>query len=112
MRKTISAVKSVEITRAVRSTQLGGLKIKKKQAIGFLDGDLVAVGDSTTGVLNEILMRLDLGKAEVITIYCGADTKMAEAEEVNVSIRGQYPQLQVEVIQGGQPHYNYIVSIE
>ena len=112
MNKAQSAVKSIEITRAIRSTQLGGLRIKKKQAIGFLDGDLVAVGDSTTGVLDEVLAKLDLGKAEVITIYYGADTELAEAEEVSLSIGERNPQLQVDVVRGGQPHYNYIVAVE
>ncbi len=112
MNKAKSAVKSIEITRAIRSTQLGGLKIKKKQAIGFLDGELVAVGDNTTDVLIEALARLDLGEAEVITIYYGADTELAEVEQVSFSLREQHSQLQVEVVRGGQPHYNYIVSVE
>ena len=112
MKQAKSTVKSIEITRAVRSTQLGELKIKKKQAIGFLDGDLVAVGDNTTNVLNEVLARLDLDQAEVITIYYGADTETAEAEQVSADIRQQYPQLQIELVRGGQPHYNYIVSVE
>ena len=112
MEKAKSTVKSIEITRAVRSTQLGGLSIKKKQAIGFLDGDLVAVDDSTTDALDKVLARLDLNEAEVITIYYGADTEVAEAEQVSISIREQYPSLQIEIIRGGQPHYNYIVSVE
>ncbi len=112
MAKAKSAVKSIEITRAIRSTQLGGLSIKKKQAVGFLDGDLVAVGDSTTDVLDEVLAKLDLSEAEVVTIYYGADTELAEAEEVSLSIRERHPQLQVDAVRGGQPHYNYIVSVE
>jgi len=112
MDKAKSAVKSIEITRAVRSTQLDGLKIKRKQAIGFLDGALVAVDDDAAEVLKEALARLDLGEAEVVTIYYGADIESAEAEQVSASIREQHPQLQVEVVRGGQPHYHYIVSIE
>jgi len=107
-----SAVKSVEITRAVRSTKLKGLKIKRKQAIGLLDGDLVAVGDNTTDVLNDTLAKLDLDKGEIITIYYGADTEIAEAEQTSAGILKQYPQLQVEVVRGNQPHYNYIISVE
>ena len=107
-----SAVKTIEITRAVRSTKLGDLSIKKKQAIGLLDGELLAAGNDTTEVLDKMLTKLSLAKAEVITIYCGTDTKPAEAEQVSATIREQYPQLQVEVVQGGQPHYNYIISIE
>jgi len=112
MKKAISAVRTIEITRATRSTQLGGLKIRKKQTIGLLDGELIAAGKNNTDVLNQVLAKLDLGKVEVITIYYGADTKPAEAEQVSNSIREQHPQLQMEVVQGGQPHYNYIVSIE
>ncbi|GAI06612.1 unnamed protein product, partial [marine sediment metagenome] len=112
MKKAKAAVKSIEITRAVRAAKLDGLSIKKKQAIGFLDGDLIAVGDNTSEVLNEILAKQDLDKTEIITLYYGADTKPDEAEQVSASIREQHPQLQVEVVQGGQPHYNYIVSVE
>jgi len=105
-------VRSIEITRAVRATRLGRLDIKKNQAIGFLDGDLVAVGDKTDEVLNEVLERVESDKAEVVTIYYGADTKPAEAEQAAATIRESYPQLQVEIVQGGQPHYNYIASVE
>jgi len=112
MGKAKSTVKSIEITRAVRSTQISGFNIKKKQAMGLLDGDLVAVGDNINDVLNEVVAKLDLSEAEVVTIYYGADTKSAEAEQVSVAIREQHPQLQVEVVHGGQPHYNYIVSVE
>jgi len=112
MTRAMSAVKTIEICRAVRSAKLGDLKIKKKQPIGFLDGDLMAVGESGLEVLNKMLSQMDLSKVEVITIYYGADTKSAEAEQVASDIRNQYPQLQIEVVRGGQPHYNYIISIE
>jgi DAK2 domain fusion protein YloV len=112
MNKAKAAVKSVEVTRAVRSTSLGGLDIKKKQAIGFLDGDLVAVGDKPDAVVQDVLARVKLDEVEVITIYYGDDTTLAEAEEVGDALDKQHPQLQVEVVQGGQPYYNYIVSVE
>jgi len=112
MNKAKAAVKSVEVTRAVRSTRLGGLDIKKKQAIGFLDGDLVAVGDKPDAVFQDVLTRVNLDESEVITIYYGADSTSAEAEQVAAAINEQHSQLQVEVVQGGQPHYNYIVSVE
>ena len=112
MKKAISAVRTIEITRATRSTRLGELKIKRKQPIGLLDGELITTGKNDTDVLNQVLAKLDLDKAEVITIYYGADTKTAEAEQISNSIREQHPQSQIEVVQGGQPHWNYIISIE
>ena len=112
MKEATSTVKTIEITQAVRSTQLNGLSIKKKQTIGLLDGDLLAAGNNAIEVLNKILAKIDLERSEIITIYYGADTKPAQAEQVSAQIREQHPQLQVEVIRGGQPYYNYIVSIE
>ncbi|MBI2829568.1 MAG: DAK2 domain-containing protein [Chloroflexi bacterium] len=112
MEQAKSSVKSVEITRAMRSAKLGGLKIKRHQFIGFLDGSLVAVGDDATSVLNEALNKVDLRKAEVITIYHGTDKAPPEAEQLSQDLREQYPNLQIEVVRGAQPHYDYIVSVE
>ena len=112
MKEAQSTVKTIEITRAVRSAQLDGLAIKKKQAIGLLDGELLAAGNNTIDILTKMLTKIDLKKNEIITIYYGADTDLDEAEQVSASIREQHPQLQVEVVRGGQPYYNYIVSIE
>ena len=112
MEKALSSVRTIEVTRSIRATKLNGLKIRRKQPIGLLDDDLVAVGETDLDVINKILAKLDLDKSEVITIYYGADTEANEAEEISASITEQYPQLQVEVIKGGQPHYNYIISVE
>lgn len=112
MEAAISAVKSIEITRSVRSTKVNGLKIKRKQPIGILDGDLVAAGASDADVLHKILSELGMEKAEVVTIYHGEDVETAEADELCAGITEKYPHLQVEVVRGGQPHYSYIVSVE
>jgi dihydroxyacetone kinase-like predicted kinase len=112
MGKAIGSVKTIEVTRSVRSTRINGLKIKRKQPIGLLDGELIAVGDSFTEVIEQLLARLDLNKAEVVTIYYGEDAEVAEADQISADITEHYPQLQVEVIRGGQPHYSYIISIE
>ncbi len=112
MKKAISVIRSIEITRAVRSTRIGNLKIKRKQPIGLLDGDLVAVADDVIDAISQTLARLDLNKYEVVTIYYGADAEAEKAEQVSGNIRKQHPHLQVEVVQGGQPHYDYIISVE
>jgi DAK2 domain fusion protein YloV len=112
MEKAIASVKSIEVTRSIRATKINGLKIKKKQPIGLLDGELIAVGDTNADVINQLLSRLDMKKAEVVTIYYGADAEAAEAEQINADITGRYPHLQIELIKGGQPHYSYIISVE
>lgn len=112
MEKALSTVKTIEITRSVRSTKVNGLNIRRHQPIGLLDDELVAVGEIDLEVINKILGTLDLANAEVITIYYGADTPAGEAEEVSAEITRQYANLQVELIKGNQPHYNYIISVE
>ncbi|MFC1900922.1 DAK2 domain-containing protein [Chloroflexota bacterium] len=112
MREVRSEVRTIEITRAIRAAQLDGLSIKKRQTIGLLDGELLAAGKNSIEIVNIMLAKLDLMNTEIVTIYYGADTKQAEAEQVSASIREHYAQLQVEVVMGGQPYYDYIISIE
>ena len=112
MENAIAAVKTIEITRSVRSTKVNGLKIKRKQPIGLLDGKLVAAGASNTDVFNQVLSKLDMDQTEVVTIYQGEDTEAEEAEQIRAEIAEKHPQIQVELVRGGQPHYSYIISIE
>jgi len=112
MENAIVAVRTIEITRAIRSTSFNGLKIKRKQPVGLLDGDLVAVDDTEAGVIDKLLTRLDMLKTEVVTIYYGEVVEQAAAEQIRDSIITKYPNVQVELVQGGQPHYSYIISVE
>ena len=112
MKKAQSQVRSIAITQAARSVRLAGLHIKRKQPIGFLDGDLVAASDSATGALSEVLAKLDLSDAEIITIYYRGDEERVEVGPFITTFREQYPHLQIELVRGGQPHYHYIVSVE
>jgi DAK2 domain fusion protein YloV len=112
MEQASTAVRTIEITRAVRATKINGVKVKRKQPIGLLDDELIAAAKTPLEVLTKVLEKLDLDKAEIITIYYGADTKAEDAEQVSTGIREKYPALQIDVLQGGQPHYDYIVSVE
>ncbi|MHB8105006.1 MAG: DAK2 domain-containing protein [Dehalococcoidales bacterium] len=112
MEKALSSVKTIEITRSVRSSKFNGLEIRRHQPIGLLDDELIAAGDTDLDVIETILAKLDMKRAEVLTIYYGADVETPEAEEVSAGITALYPKLQVELIKGNQPHYNYIISIE
>jgi len=113
MKEAVAGVKTVEITKAVRSTQIKGLKIKKGQSIGIVDDEeLVAAGDSIAEVLFEALGKTDIESAEIVTLYYGADVEAAQAEQIVQEICDKYPGKQVEMVSGGQPHYSYIISLE
>ncbi len=112
MEKARNGVRTVEITRAIRTTKMGTMKIKKNQAIGLLDTDLIAVGNSAFNVLNQVLDELDLDESEVVTVYYGQGVEQEDAEAIGHAIREKHTNLQIEVVKGGQPHYEYIISIE
>ena len=112
MEEAIKRVSTLEITKAVRDTQLKGLKIKKGQFIAILnDEDLIACGSNIAGVILEALGKMDLANNEVMTIYYGVEARASEAENIAQEIREKF-HLEVEIVRGGQPHYNYIISLE
>ncbi len=112
MKKALPTVLTGEITTAVRPTELDGLPIEEGQYIAFLDRKLVAAADSIPDVVHNLLGKMDVEEFELITIYYGADTKSTEVEQLVKSIQKRYPAQEVELVAGGQPHYNYIVSVE
>ncbi|HEY51460.1 MAG TPA: DAK2 domain-containing protein [Dehalococcoidia bacterium] len=112
MQREIEAVKTIEVTHASRSTKLNGLNIKKGQVIGLLDGKLVAAGDSLSSVVDEVLSSLSFDEAQLLTIYSGRDVPEAESKKLSNAIQRQHPSLEIEVVNGGQPHYDYIISLE
>ena len=112
MNEAKSSVRTVEITHAVRDTKFNGLVIKKGQAIGLLDGHLAAVDESSDKVLEDLLAKTDLSKIEVMTLYFGAATTEPGARIMAEYLKTKYPGKQVEVVCGGQPHYDYVVSLE
>ncbi len=112
MEKAISRVKAIEVTRAVRTTHLNGLEIKKGQFIAILnDEDLIASADKAEDVVFGALAKGEGDKAGIITVYYGAGINGAQAQEMAQEIRDRYNG-EVEVVHGGQPHYDYIISLE
>jgi DAK2 domain fusion protein YloV len=112
MEKALDSVRTIEVTKSVRATKISGMQIKRHQPIGLLDDELIAAADTDLGVINKILDELDMKAAEVVTIYYGNEVTAEEAAEISADITEHYPKVQVEVIKGNQPHYNYILSIE
>ncbi len=112
MEKALGSVKTIEITQAVRATRINGMRIRRKQPIGLLDGELIAVGETNLEVIYQLLARLNMEKAEVVTIYHGEEALAQEIEQISAAISQTYPHVQLEAIKGGQPHYSYIISVE
>lgn len=105
-------VQTAEITRAVRSVQIGDVEVKEGEVIGLLNGELVASGDDVDEMVMEMLERMNAADYEVITLFYGEDVAEAEAQALVERIQEAYPDQEVEIVFGGQPYYHYIVSAE
>jgi hypothetical protein len=100
------------VTRAVRDATIGGVVVKAGKVIGLLDDVLTTASDDSTAVALDLLGRMDAEHAELVTLYTGADVTAAMAEALGARIEELYPHLAVEIVKGGQPHYDFIVSVE
>ncbi|PIP48907.1 MAG: dihydroxyacetone kinase [Chloroflexi bacterium CG23_combo_of_CG06-09_8_20_14_all_45_10] len=112
MKEAMAAVKTIGVTKAVRKTRMNGQEIKKGQPIAILnDETLIAGGNNMLDLIFQALTKTNIENTEMVTIYYAAETQAIEVEDIAQKIREGY-HLEVEVVQGGQPHYNYIISLE
>ncbi len=112
MAQAIDLVQTAEVTRAVRSVDINGLAVEEGQIIGLLNGLLVTAGTDEETIVLDLLARMDAAESEIITVYYGATVERPQAERLVMMIRERYPDQEVELLDGGQPHYSYIISAE
>ncbi len=112
MTRALSLVKTGEITRATRSVQLDGVDVAEGALIGLADGKLRCSGPDELAILSDLLEHLDTANCGLVTLYYGAGVTLAQAAGAAEHIRARYPDVEVEVIEGGQPHYDYILGAE
>ncbi len=112
MTAALDGVRSGEITIATRSVEIDGVKVQEGQVIGLLDGRLAASGDDLESVVFDLLDQAEAGQAELVTLYYGADLPVKEANRLADRLRQRHPSLEVELVEGGQPHYHLIFSVE
>ena len=113
MEQSLSAPQTIEITKAARKTQINGNNIKKGQFIAVVNDHEIITDNSNRllDVIFEALVTANVEDSEIITIYYGAESTTTEAEDIAQNIRNSY-NAEVEVVNGGQPHYNYVISLE
>jgi uncharacterized protein len=112
MERALCHVQTVEITRAVRSTHFEGIEVRDGAIIGLLNGKLTATGQDSDAVVRQMLDAMGAKDREIVTIYYGQDVGLDEAERVKLMVQVYCPQQEVELVDGGQLHYSYIISSE
>ena len=112
MGEAAEAIETAEITAAVRSVQIDGMEVEEGEVIGLVNGKLKAKGTSPNQVALDALQIMDVQDLEIVTLYYGESVTADEAQQLADEIADRYPEQEVEVVDGGQPHYHYILSAE
>lgn len=112
MQEVLSTVSTLEVTHAVRDTNIEGVEIKKDQFMGIKDGKIVVSDLSLNTVLEELLEKsLDEDK-EIVTLYLGEDSTDEYTDFLEELLENKYPDVEVELIESGQPVYPYIIGVD
>ena len=112
MMEAVSRVKTGQITYAVRDTRIDDKEIHEGDIMGIGDSGILAVGKTKEEVAKETIASMMDEDGEIISLYYGADTEEADAEALAEELEALYPDCEIEVNQGGQPIYYYIISVE
>jgi dihydroxyacetone kinase-like predicted kinase len=112
MTARLAQVRTAEVCVSVRTVRLDGVDVKEGQVIGMLDRELVAAGDLPSTVLPKVLQRGVTGSTELVTLFWGHDVDETEAIELCDALTEEFDGVEFELVQGGQPYYHYLVSIE
>jgi dihydroxyacetone kinase-like predicted kinase len=105
-------VQTGQVTTATRDAVLNGVAVQEGQIIGIHDGRLSLAGETVAQVVEALLRQMQVENLEIITLYYGADVSEEEAEALAAGVQEEYPEQEFEVVEGGQPHYFYIISAE
>ena len=112
MNDAISAVKTGQVTYAVRDTSIDGVEIHQDDYMGIGDKGILSNGKDIDEVILGMLDKMVDDSSELVTVYFGADVKEDAADAVRGKIAARYPALEVDIQAGGQPVYYYIISVE
>lgn len=112
MEEALGSIRTIEITRAVRSTTIRGVRVDEGQVIAIVDDELRLAAQSPEEAVNLALEGLAGDGTSLVTLYYGADTAESQASALAAELKERFPGHEVEVVHGGQPHYSYIVSLE
>ncbi|HII0518714.1 TPA: fatty acid kinase catalytic subunit FakA [Staphylococcus aureus] len=112
MADSVNNVKSGSLTYAVRDTKIDGVEIKKNAFMGLIEDKIVSSQSDQLTTVTELLNEMLAEDSEILTVIIGQDAEQAVTDNMINWIEEQYPDVEVEVHEGGQPIYQYFFSVE
>ena len=112
MKAALKNVKSGEVTFAIRDTEIGGVKVKKDDFIGIFEKDIVVDNPNKTETLMTLLEKMIDEDSSIITILVGQDVNEEEMNQVSELIAEKFSDLDLDIRQGNQPVYSFLIGVE
>jgi len=112
MRRALEDVRTGEVTTAVRAAKLDGFSIRAGDYMGLVSGELAVVCPSLDEAVESVLGRLKAGEAQLVTLYRGNDVPEDAAQCLLEKMRAAHVGPELELIDGGQPLYQYVIAVE
>ena len=112
MKQRLAGAHEASISVAVRDSVVNNLPIKTGDYLGLADGKIILVGQDKKQLLLELVKRQLTKEIEIVSFYYGQDIPAEEAASLAETLRIAFPQLEVEVYEGGQPHYPILLVLE
>ncbi|QHK57706.1 fatty acid kinase catalytic subunit FakA [Staphylococcus aureus] len=112
MADSVNNVKSGSLTYAVRDTKIDGVEIKKDAFMGLIEDKIVSSKSDQLTTVTELLNEMLAEDSEILTVIIGQDAEQAVTDNMINWIEERYPDVEVEVHEGGQPIYQYFFSVE
>ncbi|CYA11672.1 fatty acid kinase catalytic subunit FakA [Staphylococcus aureus] len=112
MADSVNNVKSGSLTYAVRDTKIDGVEIKKDAFMGLIEDKIVSSQSDQLTTVTELLNEMLAEDSEILTVIIGQDAEQEVTDNMINWIEEQYPDVEVEVHEGGQPIYQYFFSVE
>ena len=112
MNRALQDVETGEFTVATRSVEINGVSVRAGEVIALLNGTLVGASESLEDACLQLLEKANTDERERITFFYGKNISHNEVNQIIDKIRLKYPAHEIELHEGGQPHYQFIISIE
>jgi DAK2 domain fusion protein YloV len=112
MTKSIEDVITIEVTTATRTVEIEGVSVEQGQVIALVNGQLAISAGSVEEACLGALEKAKAADYELITLFYGEDLSVGEANRITDVIRAKYSSQEIELQDGGQPHYQFIISVE
>ncbi len=112
MNDAVEAVRTGQVTEAVRDVTMDGVKVERGMIVGMLERDVVAAGQDVEAVVRSVVDTAKHDEVELVTLYRGAPIDEADAQRIADTLDSDIEGIEVELVEGGQPHYHFLVSLE